>query len=306
MIIVDTSQCVLGCLHVYDGPELKKGADLQQTSKLLKHMFYNQLLSYSRKHKKKFGNIVLACDGKNYWRKEIFPVYKGHRAVDRQESDFNWTAIYSAVDDIKAEVKKNFPYKVLEYDRAEADDINAVLVKYLQDHELVSEGLFDSEPQPILLITSDTDAYQLHRFKNVKQWSPILKVFVGPKTTPEKYLLEHIATGDGGDNIPNVLTSDQWSIDRSNGVKPKRQKSMYAERLEGFLSDGKSHCQDDFERENWDRNELLVSFDKIPEDVSTSIINKYLECEVEGNKSRLLNYFMSQGMRQLIQDVQDF
>jgi hypothetical protein len=49
---------------------------------LVRHMVFNSLRMYKKKFGNKYGDMVICCDDKNYWRKEIFPYYKASRKGD--------------------------------------------------------------------------------------------------------------------------------------------------------------------------------------------------------------------------------
>ena len=74
----------------------------------------------------------------------------------REDSDHDWNAIFQCLNQVKTELVDNFPYKVLEVDRAEADDIIGILCRYLSD-------------VPILILSGDKDFMQLQTNPYVKQ-----------------------------------------------------------------------------------------------------------------------------------------
>ena len=50
---------------------------------LLRHMILNSLRQYRVKYKKDYGELVLAIDGKNNWRRGYYPQYKANRKKKR-------------------------------------------------------------------------------------------------------------------------------------------------------------------------------------------------------------------------------
>lgn len=302
-ILIDTSQLI----HGYGGDEIKKGNDKETMKMILRGHFFNMVHSYLTKYRKKYGEPIFCCDGGNYWRKEFFPAYKGHRKYSKAESDVDYGTMYEVLDEVVDSLEEVFPYRVIKYDSAEADDVIAVLTKYFNENEMISEGVLEEIPQPVLIITSDSDSYQLHKYKNVAQWSIRHKKFVKPEIPPLQYLNEHIASGDGGDNFPNILTHEQWAIDRSNGIKPARQKSLMSARLQGFIKNGKDECMNDEERRRWDQNEILASFEKIPQKISDAILTIYNSTGgKKPNRNQIFNYFVKNRMKMMIQNVGDF
>lgn len=108
------------------------------------------------------------------------------------------------------------------------------------------------------------------------------------------------------DNIPGVLTPTQWAVDRSNNVKPKRQPSLYEARRQDFLSKGIDGCQNQEEKDNWERNDKLVNFDRIPDDIYSSIVSTYQNYEVKGSKMKMMNYFTKHRMKLLFSSIGEF
>lgn len=272
----------------------------KEINNLIRHVILSSILACKRKYSKEYGDIVIACDGRNYWRKEIFEHYKSGRKKYRDSLHLNWDSIFESINQMREDLKSIFPYRVIYNDRAEADDIIAILCKWAQDHDLVEIGLFD-EPQNILIYSSDKDFKQLHLYENVKQYSPIQKKYV--TTTRQEiidYKIEHIVRGDSGDGIMNILSPSDVFV--SGG----RQKPLKAERLADFLLNGKAACQNDEERKNWDRNENLVSFEKIPEDITNTIIEQYINYVPKRKPSAIMDYLIENRCKLLLEHVQDF
>ena len=65
MIIVDYSQTAISTLMA----ELRGRTDAEINTSLIRHMIVNALRSYKNKFGKEFGQLVIACDNKKYWRK---------------------------------------------------------------------------------------------------------------------------------------------------------------------------------------------------------------------------------------------
>ena len=251
MILVDYSQVALAAILTFQR-ELK-GTE-SEVKNLIRHVTLSTLKSYKKKYGKDYGDIVVCCDGRKYWRKEYFEYYKASRKKNREASDLDWKLIFDTLSEMREDIARVFPYKVVHVERAEADDVIAVLTKYLQDNELIVEGLVE-EPQKILILSSDKDFKQLQREWNVKQWSPMQKKYVtASKQEIREWMLEHVAKGDSGDGIPNVLSADDVF------VKGERQKVVSAKRLEEFLEKGVDACRTDQEKRNWQRNLNLIDF----------------------------------------------
>ena len=305
MILVDLSQIIFSGIIVNLSDDLKKGRNNPADNKqLIKHMVFMMLLGFKKKYSAEYGNMVLCADGKKYWRKEFFPSYKGHRKHDRAASPLDFSLIYEAIDEIKKDIRENFSWKLIELEDAEGDDIIAVLTKYTQTNELVQQGLFDGEPQNNLIISSDGDLVQLQKYTNVSQWNNQHKKWVKTANVHE-YLIEHIAEGDAGDNIPSVMTPDQWSVDRSNGVKPQRQSPLKASLVRDLTLNDPTKILPKNLQGNWFRNQKLIDLDFIPSEIQSRIIDTYKAYEVKSSKMKLMNYFINNKMAKLMTELGD-
>ena len=87
-------------------------------------MVLNSLRDHNKKFRKEYGDMVIACDSKNVWRREIFPNYKAGRKASREKSVM--IGIIFLLYLLKSKMRvKTFIYKVIEVETAEADDIIA-------------------------------------------------------------------------------------------------------------------------------------------------------------------------------------
>lgn len=295
MIIVDYSQTAISTLMA----ELRGRTDAEISAPLIRHMIVNALRSYKNKFGKEFGQLVIACDNKKYWRKQIFPYYKANRKKARDDSGFDWHAIFEALNQIKQELAEHFPYPVIEADTAEADDIIASLVFYSQENDLVQEGL-DMVPQPVLILSGDHDFTQLQRYKNVKQYSPIHKKWVKADSPADEIVMEHILMGDKGDGVPNFLSADDVFVSggRQKPIRKKDLETWKKQKVEDW--NGTPHEM------NIKRNAQLVDLRYIPETIQECVINSYSSQKNVRDKSQLLNYFIAHKMKNLMEHITEF
>ena len=206
-ILVDLNQVLIANLM----QQINYDPKMKLDENLIRHMVLNSLRSYSKQFKSKYGDLVICCDSKIYWRREYFPFYKANRKKDREKSNLDWNLIFQTLNKIRDELKTNFPYRVLEIEGAEADDIIGVLAARL------------SSSEDILILSSDKDFAQLQKYSSVSQYSPILKRFI-KNENPLSYLKEHIIRGDRGDGVPNFLSSDNVFVigERQKVINKKR------------------------------------------------------------------------------------
>jgi hypothetical protein len=296
MILVDYSQVALS--NILSFQRELKGTD-SEVKNLIRHVVLSTLKSYKKKYGREYGEIVICCDGRKYWRRDIFPHYKAGRKKARENSDLNWTLIFDTMSEIRNDIAAHFPYKVIHLEHSEADDVIAVLAKWTQTNALVTQGLFE-EPQKVLILSSDGDFIQLQKWDNINQYSPMQKkqIKANKREVYEKYITHVVKAGDDG--IPNILSKDDVF------VIGERQKSVSAKRLAEFLEIGFDACKNDDERRNWHRNVQLIDFEQIPENVSTDIIDTYVKSKPTGDKMSIMNYLIENKCRLLLDELEDF
>lgn len=297
MIILDYSQVALSNIFQFQN-DLRKDKASSEAVNIIRHAILTGIKYYKKKYGREYGEIVLACDGKQYWRKDIFPYYKAGRSKARDKSDLDWKLIFDTISQIREDLAEHFPYHVLHLDHVEGDDIIATLCKWTQTNGLVDHGMFEDKQQ-IMIVSSDGDFKQLHKYDNVKQWSPIQKKMV-TCSNPVAYLAEHIAKA-GDDGIPNVLSPDDVFV--TEGV---RQKKMTSKRLADFIEFGRDACLNEEEQRNWDRNNQLINLDNIPENIQDEIIATYTGTKPKGDKMSIYNYLVKHRCRLLLDEIEEF
>lgn len=254
---------------------------------MLRHMILNTLRSNRQKFYKEYGELIICADDKNYWRKQVFPYYKAARKKHREQSELDWNMIFTALNKIKEEIKTFFPYKVIQIESAEADDVIGTIV-HLEGREL-------NVGEKILILSGDKDYIQLHRYANVAQYDPTRKRWIKHED-PAEFLFEQIIRGDAGDGVPNVLSAD------NTFVSDDRQKPITKKRL-SELRDEDSRSVD--VQRNFDRNKMLIDLSMVPENIKKQVIDKY-EVDEGKDRSQLLNYFIKNKLRNLMENISEF
>jgi hypothetical protein len=281
MIIVDYSGICLATILITKN--LDEG--------MIRHMTLNSLRMYNKKFRDEYGQMILACDGANNWRRGYFPQYKANRRKGRDESTFDWNEAFRIMHKIKDEIRENFPYKVIHLEGCEADDVIGTLVEQTQEF-----GNYED----VMIVSSDGDFKQLQRYDNVKQFSPMLKKFV-VDDNPRLNLQEKILKGDTGDGVPNVLSDDDTLVDgrRQTPLSKKKKEAIIEDLAEGELLYAASWYR------NYQRNETLIDLTKTPDDLKQKIINSYNDDPI-GDKTKVFPYLVANRMKQLIESVQEF
>lgn len=279
-ILIDLNQVMISSVIAQVNPR----TPLEEN--LIKHVALNSIRANVKKFKFEYGEAVLCCDSRSYWRKEVFPHYKAHRKSAREKSPLDWNLIFKVLNGLKQDLKDNFPYKVIEVDGAEADDIIGTLTPRLSVHE------------KILILSSDKDFVQLQKYPNVKQYNPMLGVYVTSKN-PVKDLKEKIIRGDTGDGIVNILTNDDALVTKT------RQKPISTKKLQEWLEQDPRICFTEEVYRNFQRNDLLINFDRIPEKIRLNIVSEY-ENAKPSTKQQLYKYFVEKKMINLLEVIDEF
>jgi hypothetical protein len=288
MVLIDLNQVLLaGLMAQITG----KGAN-KYDEDLIRHMALNTLRTHVKNFRGEYGEIVLCCDNRQYWRKEVFPFYKAGRKKSREKSDLDWHLIFDILGKLKVELKEHFPYKVIDVDRAEADDIIGTLAPRQVMHENV------------LIISSDGDFLQLQQYNNkenkysIKQYNPALKKYLKSEN-PMAELKEKIIRGDKGDGIPNIYSPSDCF------VRDLRQKPITKGVLSKLLSEDWTKWADETIKIGYSRNQLLIDLRQIPTEVKDNIVQAYEESK-PAPKGKLLNYFITKKLKNLMEVLEDF
>ena len=282
MIIFDYNQVAISNLMEQIG-----SSKTQVEEGLVRHMILNTIRTYVKKFKESHGpEVVLACDNKNYWRREIFPHYKASRKKARESSGHDWNTIFECLNTIKEELKQNSPYKVVEVHTCEADDIIATLTMNRAANE------------KIMILSSDKDFAQLQKFSNVEQYSPILKKFI-KEPLPSAQLKQLVIRGDKSDGIPNILSADDIFV--AGG----RQKPITEAKIINWMNqEPKEFCNDEMFR-NYTRNQTLIDLTKIPENLKQEILHTYENAKGK-TKQEFMNYMIANRLKNLIEVIEEF
>jgi|TARA_R110001583_G_scaffold89644_1_gene231017 5'-3' exonuclease len=287
MILVDMSQISLASMMMH----LNMNKTTKPDESMVRHMILNSLRMYRSKFKQEFGELVLCFDSRHYWRRDHFPNYKAGRKKSRESSNLDWDAIFGCLNDIKQELKDVFPYKFVEVYGAEADDVIAALCLELE---------YDNGKT--LILSGDKDFIQLHRFKNVSQYSPITKKMM-VNDNPHQYLDEHILKGDSSDGVPNVLSPDNTFVD---GLRQKPlSKKKIAEWTGEILVPVEMAIPDGEVKRNFQRNQQLIDLSKTPKEIFLACLKEYQDSP-EGDRSKLLNYFTKKRLKNLTESIGEF
>lgn len=284
MILLDFNQVCIANLMA----QLGNHTNTEIEEGLLRHMVLNTIRSLKNKFSEEYGELIICCDDKKVWRKEVFKYYKANRKKARDESELDWNALFNSLNTIKSELKEYFPYRVIQVEGAEADDVIGAIT--------IANGNMLNTGEKILILSGDKDFGQLQIFGNVRQYDPVRKKEI-KHSDPVKFTRELILKGDTGDGIPNILSPDDCFVNKI------RQKPLRLEKY-SHLKNPRQELQEDQLR-NWMRNEQLIDLTFIPEHISSKIHSEY-EKEASKGKTKLFNYFVTHKLSLLIENINEF
>lgn len=211
------------------------------------------------------------------WRYDVYPEYKKQRAAERNSSIIDFDKFFPIYDNFKtglSECLKNCQFLTIPH--LEADDIIATIVK--------------SKPEwDITLISTDKDFYQLHIYKNFKQYDPIKSLYVNV-INPEASLMEKIVRGDKNDNIPSL----------QKGIGSVKFAKIYSEGLNDWIVNNNL-------QESFDRNTKLISFKFIPIEYQKQVkeaVNSFIPQDFD--KRNFYNFIFNNGLGAYLDKTNDF
>ena len=257
---------------------------------LIRHMILNTIRMYRQKFKK-YGEIVIVADAGGNWRKEVYPEYKAKRKQNREESKIDWDEAFRIINMILSELKENFPYKVIHQWGCEADDAIAEIVKWTQEFGNYEE---------VMIVSADKDFKQLQKYNNVHQFSPMTKKLI-KVDNPRLELLEHILSGDTGDGVPNVMSDDKVF------AEGRKQNTLTAKKKEALVKD--PHALGEEVYRNFLRNKKMIDLTEesaIPDNIRKEIISTFETQNKSENKKKVLNFFIQNQCRNLIEVLDEF
>lgn len=281
MLLVDASNLFYSTAQDHFGNTKEK-----MTMESVRFVLTNKLAITARDMRKYGKNRVLAFDDRRYWRRSVFPHYKAARGEQREKSSFDWDRFFEFYSIYKDELRESFPFKFLQVEEAEADDVIAILAPRM------------AVAEEVCIWSSDTDNLQLQNLDpRIKQFSYIKKKLITPAS--EKYnLFEHVVRGDGTDGIPNIYsTSDHFVL-----PDKKRQKAIKATDVEEWqrhAREPEKFCSDVM-LNRFRENQRLIDYRYIPHDVADRIIKAYDEATVPQGK--IFGYMVQHKLTRIMQD----
>ena len=220
-----------------------------------KKMYLQSIENLVKKKVFKKSVIIFCLDTPKdkLWRTKIYPECKGGRADLSKKRDFKPTFKYTYRKLIPKLVKKNENIFMMRKNKMEADDIIAIITKYLSNKK---------KKIPIYLISGDEDFKQLgNEHVNFIDYRT-KKIKVLTKKEAKENLLNKIIKGDCSDNIPSIFPK---------GFSSKIKKDLVSDnnKLKKYLKSKPSIMK------QFILNQKLIDFNMIPKKYIKKIINDF-------------------------------
>jgi 5'-3' exonuclease len=311
--------------------------DMNKIKPFFLHLLFNNMKYVKENFAMHDNEEMILCLDSSSWRKDYYPLYKSNRKVVREASQINWEEFYKIVNDTVEVIKNFFPFKILKVNKAEGDDLMAVLAKHYNKEER------------ILLITEDKDMRQLLEYKNVQAYRPIKKEFLQmSKDELREWRVEHILLGDASDGVPTIKAETEFTPEfmkylNDLGIDLPKDHTVYEfnkrsdakellERYDGVDKYGKNNTykagnfgeksaqqfvpnilqnlkKNKLWKENFRRNRILVQFKYIPKDLEQNIIeefNNIRKDQKDYNPEKMLEFFKENALNQLAKNIDSF
>ena len=188
------------------------------------HTYMNKVLTFCKQHKIPRTNIIYAldCRHNDNWRVQSSTGYKGTRAESHEKNDFHNFDIFGySRKVILAAEQSAHGNLVLSHENLEADDIIALIVKYLES------ATPTPYPGSVYILANDRDYIQICE-KNVYlydiTYKPLSSLLLGTHMSARDFLIRKILLGDVSDNIPGCYISRDF-LTRHNIKQPAKSKT---------------------------------------------------------------------------------
>ena len=185
------------------------------------HNYLDKYISMVESLRKSYsaGKVVLACDsGSSSFRKTIYPEYKQNRkdkyGTQTPEEQKEFELFFEEFNRVIQHFTESTNYPVFRFDKTEADDVAAYIVKTKKRYDIHTVILVSSDKDWDLLVQPGVSRFSYVTRKEVtfEDWNAHYEY------DPEDHISIKCLTGDGGDNILGVA-----------GIGPKKALQLVKE-----------------------------------------------------------------------------
>ncbi len=262
--------------NIHPDEEVEDDYDWSLNQEFMKHFddtYMKNLLKFKNMYNIPYENMIIVrdCPRETIWRMNIYPEYKANRknTCSYKNKKYNIGNIFKHIYNVLyPKLEKQYAFKIVKIDNAEADDVIAVLANRIRDID---------KTRLVVIISNDNDYLQLVNEKTLI-WSLQGKLLnTKVESTAEEILLRKILKGDESDNIPS-LVGNIGEKEFNDIVRDSRKLSEWfnknPEKYDLYLN-----------------NRRLIDFRYIPEELKNLILNEckviFPEVELEKKKEEI-------------------
>jgi len=240
ILLVDGGNLAMRCLFS------SRDSMSDETFRLFKYIYFNTLFANIKKFHP--NELVLALDGRGYWRRDVYDGYKRSRKKSRDDSPVDFDKFFEVLDEFIDKMRVTLPFKIIRIPTIEADDIIALICRKIKGEKVI--------------VSTDRDFSQLLNLKNIRLYDPIRKKWI-ESDSPKDDLFVKILAGDPGDEVPSI----------KKGIGEGRARKIVCQGVDEIkrwiIHEG---LQTEFQRNN-----QLVNLFRIPETIENQILEAYQE-----------------------------
>lgn len=221
------------------------------------HVSINSLNSLYNKHK--VDKVVLCWDQGPYWRKELLPMYKERRKIEAAKGKTfgkdpeSLKIFYEQIGEFYEFIDKCTSIISLKEPGIEGDDW---IARWVQTHPTEEH----------VIVSSDGDFHQLHKFPGVTQWNPLKKGSWIKVEDPAFALFEKCIRGETkplSDNIPSAYPRVQIKKLRKAWEDSYAMNSIMLHEVPDITNNGALTRVKDL----YERNKKLMDLEMQPEKI---------------------------------------
>lgn len=277
MIFIDLS----GLFHLSIYRLEKAGVEL--TEDTLERSLAQSIYWYKKKFSSDYGHVVICCDSKSNWRRDIFPYYKQRRRDKRSNDEKDWDSIFNMFSVVKTRFCQNLQETILEIDGLEGDDLIALGCRLITK-------------KPHLILSSDKDLTQITAIPGVDMFHVLHQDYA--KFDNEAYILQ-ILKGDRSDGVPSILCEDDHFVNENSTVR--RLTKKYVEAVKSLNDETIRSVFSDFEDvdkivERFHRNQTLINLNNIPQKYEQIFKDEFMKAYKQQKNNNSDSYYQTLGI----------
>jgi 5'-3' exonuclease len=204
--------------------------------------------------------LAIDCRRSEIWRKDLYPEYKANRDVAKKPKYPNLSPVFQYTrDNIIPMVEERYGLNSIHVDRAEADDVIAIVSKYWANVKGYDVVICANDMDISQLCNNDINMVGL-------DGTNIREKMYDKFDTGDRLIVHKALSGDRGDNIPSIKYRKMGD---KTAMKCLNEPSLLVEFFDKYPE----------AVESFKLNRELVDLNNIPVDMQREIIEKYLVIE---------------------------